>query len=71
LQAQDTIGGDALNLTQNFLCQMMGVRRSSVSGCANKLQEDGLITFKRGVIHTVNRKSLGKIPANATPPFAM
>ena len=37
---------------------MMGVRRISVSGGANKLQEDGLITFKRGVTHIVNRKSL-------------
>jgi len=60
LQAQDTFGGDALNLTRKFLCQMMGVRRISVSGGANKLQEDGLITYKRGVTHIVNRKSLEK-----------
>ena len=43
LQAQDAVGRDTLNLTQEFLSQMMGVRRTSVSGSANKLQEDGLI----------------------------
>jgi CRP-like cAMP-binding protein len=60
LQAQDAIGGDVLNLTQEFLSHMMGVRRTSVSGAANKLQEDGLITYKRGVIRILDRKGLEK-----------
>lgn len=60
LQAQDAIGGDTLNLTQEFLSHMLGVRRTSVSGSANKLQEDGLITYKRGVIRIVDRKRLEK-----------
>lgn len=60
LQAQDAVGGDTLNLTQEFLSQMMGVRRTSVSASANKLQEDGLITYKRGVIQILNRKRLEK-----------
>jgi CRP-like cAMP-binding protein len=60
LQAQDAVGGDMLNLTQEFLSQMMGVRRTSVSSGANKLQQDGLITYKRGVIHIVDRKGLEK-----------
>ena len=60
LQAQDAIGGDTLNLTQEFLSQMLGVRRTSVSGSANKLQEDGLITYKRGVIQIVDRRRLEK-----------
>ena len=60
LQAQDAIGGDTLNLTQEFLSHMMGVRRTSVSGSANKLQEEGLITYKRGVIHILDRKGLEK-----------
>ena len=39
---------------------MLGVRRTSVSGSANKLQEDGLITYRRGVIHVLDRKGLEK-----------
>jgi CRP-like cAMP-binding protein len=60
LQAQDAVGGDTLNLTQEFLSQMMGVRRTSVSGSANKLQEDGLITYRRGVIRILDRKRVEK-----------
>lgn len=60
LHAQDAIGGDTLNLTQEFLSHMLGVRRTSVSGSANKLQEDGLITYKRGVIRVLDRKGLEK-----------
>ena len=60
LQAQDAVGGDTLNLTQEYLSHMMGVRRTSVSGSANKLQEDGLITYKRGVIRIIDRKGLEK-----------
>ena len=60
LQAQDAVGGDMLNLTQEFLSHMLGVRRTSVSGSANKLQEEGLISYKRGVINILNRKGLEK-----------
>jgi CRP-like cAMP-binding protein len=60
LQAQDAIGGDTLNLTQEFLSHMLGVRRTSVSGSANKLHEEGLITYKRGVIRVLDRKGLEK-----------
>ena len=60
LRAQDAVGGETLNLTQEFLSHMLGVRRTSVSGSANKLQEEGLITYKRGVIRIVDRKGLEK-----------
>ncbi len=60
LQAQDAAGTGTLNLTQEFLSHMMGVRRTSVSGCANKLQEAGLITYKRGAIQILDRKALEK-----------
>ena len=58
LQAQDAVGGDTLNLTQELLSHMLGVRRTSVSGSANKLQEAGLISYKRGVIKILDRKGL-------------
>lgn len=60
LQAQDAVGGDTLNLTQEFLSHMMGVRRTSVSGSANKMQEDGLITYRRGVIRILDRGAVEK-----------
>ena len=60
LQAQDAVGGDTLNLTQEFLSHMMGVRRTSVSGSANKMQEEGLITYKRGVIRILDRDAAEK-----------
>jgi CRP-like cAMP-binding protein len=58
LQAQDAVGCDTLHLTQEFLSHMLGVRRTSVSGSANKIQEEGLISYKRGVIRIVDRKGL-------------
>jgi len=58
LQAQDTVGGDTLYLTQEFLSHMLGVRRTSVSGSANKIQEEGLIAYRRGVIRIIDRKRL-------------
>lgn len=60
LHAQDAVGGGTLHLTQEFLSHMLGVRRTSVSGSANKLQDDGLIGYKRGVIKILNRKGLEK-----------
>lgn len=60
LQAHDAVGGDTLHLTQELLSHMLGVRRTSVSGSANKLQQAGLITYKRGVIRILDRKGLEK-----------
>jgi len=43
--------GDDLPLTQEFLAQMMGVRRTSVTGVALELQKAGMISYSRGRIH--------------------
>jgi CRP-like cAMP-binding protein len=48
LRARDLSGSDRLELTQEFLGQMLGVRRSSVSPVANELQRTGLIRYSRG-----------------------
>ena len=45
------VAGDDLPLTQEFLSQMMGVRRTSVTQVAGQLQKAGMITYKRGHIH--------------------
>jgi CRP-like cAMP-binding protein len=59
LHANDGIGGgDLLPLTQEFLGQMLGARRSSVSLVANKLQRAGLIRYSRGRIEIVDLDGL-------------
>lgn len=50
LRMHDLVGLD-LTLTQEFLAQMIGVARSSVSSVAATLQKAGLISYSRGHIH--------------------
>ncbi len=58
LRARDLLGADNLSFTQEFLGQMLGVRRSSVSIVANELQSQGLIRYRRGHIHIDNLDGL-------------
>lgn len=53
----DLVGVD-FPLTQEFLAQMMGVRRTSVTVIAGKLQEAGLISYRRGHIQLLNIKGI-------------
>ena len=46
--------GPELPLTQEFMAQMMGVRRTSVSLTAHTLQQAGLISYRRGNIQITN-----------------
>jgi CRP-like cAMP-binding protein len=48
------LAGVNLELTQEFLAQMMGVRRTSVTQVAGHLQKAGMITYSRGRIHIVD-----------------
>jgi CRP-like cAMP-binding protein len=58
LRCRDLVGSDEFQLTQEFLAQMMGVRRTSVSVVANTLQQAGLIKYKRGNIRVTNLEGL-------------
>ena len=58
LRARDLSGSDELELTQEFLGQMLGVQRSSVSPVAHTLQQAGLIRYKRGHIEITNLEGL-------------
>ena len=60
LQAQAVVGGDVVNLTQEFLSRMLGVRRSSVSVVAYELQKKGAIEYHRGRIKILERKTMEK-----------
>jgi len=58
LRARDLAGSDSLPLTQEFLAQMLGVRRNSVSLVANTLQQAGFIRYHRGHIEITNLEGL-------------
>jgi CRP-like cAMP-binding protein len=50
LIARDRVQSDTLNLTQEFLAQMIGVPRTSVTTIAGGLQSEGLVNYRRGKI---------------------
>ena len=58
LMSHDRVGTDEFQLTHEFLAQMLGVRRPSVTAAAGILQKAGLITYHRGRMTVLNRKKL-------------
>ena len=58
LQSADRGASDTITLTQEFLAEMLGVRRTSVTEVASKVQSAGLITYSRGVIRILDRPAL-------------
>ena len=60
LQTWDRSDNDTITLTQEFLSEMLGVRRTSVTDIAAKLQAEGFIRYRRGQIDVLNRPELEK-----------
>jgi CRP-like cAMP-binding protein len=58
LQTRDRIDTDVLPLTQDFLSQMLGVRRTTVTLVARQLEQAGLIQNRRGRIVIIDREGL-------------
>jgi CRP-like cAMP-binding protein len=58
LLTHDRVGSDEFPLTQEFLAQMLGVRRPSVTVVAGILQQAGFIRFHRGRITITDRRGL-------------
>ncbi len=56
LQTADTAGSNTINLTQQFLAEMLGVRRTSVTEVARKIQNTGAIHYARGEISILDRQ---------------
>jgi CRP-like cAMP-binding protein len=54
LQTSEVSGSRTVTLTQEFLAEMLGVRRTSVTEVATKLQSAGLISYSRGVINILD-----------------
>jgi CRP-like cAMP-binding protein len=61
LRVHDLTGSDKMELTQEFLGQIMGVQRTSVSGIATILQDAGVIRYARGRIEVTDMKGLEKM----------
>ena len=60
LMSHDRIVGDEIQLTQEFLAEMLGVRRAGVSRAAGLLKRRKVIDYRRGRIHVLDRKLLEK-----------
>ena len=61
LQTADRAASDTVNLTQEFLAEMLGVRRTSVTEVASKVQSAGVINYSRGVINILDRPALERM----------
>jgi Mn-dependent DtxR family transcriptional regulator len=58
LRARDLAGSDTLNFTQEYLAEMLGVRRTTVTVEAHTLQSAGLIKYRHGKIQIVDAEAL-------------
>jgi CRP-like cAMP-binding protein len=61
LLSHDRVDGSEFDLTQEFLAQMLGVRRQSVNLAAGVLQAAGIIKYSRGIINILKRKELEEV----------
>jgi CRP-like cAMP-binding protein len=67
LMVTDRTGDDEMATTQEFLGQMLGSRRSTVTVVAGALQDAGHIEYRRGQITILNRKSLERAACECYP----
>jgi CRP-like cAMP-binding protein len=58
LRTRDIVGSDELLLTQEYMAQMLGVQRASVSMFASQLQQKGYIQYRRGRVHIADPAGL-------------
>jgi CRP-like cAMP-binding protein len=58
LRCHDLLGSDEIPLTQEFLGEMLGVRRTSVTLAASMLQQAGFINYRRGHIRLIDLEGL-------------
>lgn len=61
LMAASRSVGDTFPLTQQFLGEMMGVRRASVTETMNDLKRRELLTYRRGVVRILDREGLEEV----------
>ena len=61
LQVRDRTDSDEIELTHDFVAQMLAVRRPTVSLIAQEIQAAGLIRYSRGRITILDRAGLERI----------
>ena len=61
LMMHDRVEGDDFSLKQQFLAQMLGVRRSGISEVAGRLQRKRLIKYSRGWMRIIDRGGLERL----------
>ena len=58
LTTGDRQGSDSFDLTQEFLAQMLGATRGTVNELAQRMQAEGLISYRRGYVQIVDTDGL-------------
>jgi len=58
LSCHDRIDVDTISLTQEFLADMLGVQRTTVTAVAGALQSKGLIQYRRGIVDILDRAGI-------------
>lgn len=58
LTCDDRTAGDTISLTQEFLADLLGVQRTTVTAVARALQERDLIRYRRGLVEIRDRRGL-------------
>jgi CRP-like cAMP-binding protein len=58
LMSSDGVASDEVNLTQEYLAAMLGVRRPGVTEVAGKLRSEGVIDYSRGSIRIADRPGM-------------
>ena len=61
LMTSDRLGMAEFRLTQEFMSNMLGVRREGVNKAAGALQADNVIQYSRGLITILNRRGLERM----------
>lgn len=61
LLSMDRLSHNHLTMTQEFIGNMLGVRREGVTQAASKLQQQGVISYSRGLIKVLDRSKLEEL----------
>lgn len=64
LMIQDRSSSDEFRVTHDFIAQMLGTRRATVTEAAHDLQQKGLVDYSRGRVRILNRQALEKVACN-------
>lgn len=61
LTCHDRISNNTVELTQEFLADMLGVQRTTVTAVAGAVQAKGAIRYRRGVVDIIDRGVLERL----------